>query len=526
MSCAGSLRLLMKVCEPLNWKALVGSSPRYNLLRRDYWFGQVDTRPLSLFRIAFGLILLKDALYHLPLADVFYSDTGVVPRRALLEVARADRFSLMDAMPHAWMATLFFLLWVAVALGLVFGFRTRLMTVLNFVIVMSVHERNVYVLTGADTIMRNLSFWMMFIPLGHYYSLDARRARLRGRPLGRTGYAFPLRLMQLQVALVYLFTGILKTYGAAWLNGSAMFYVMQLDAMLLPTGYWFRGVAPDWLLSAMTYFTLAGELLFPLLVFAPVGQPLLRLLGLAFGVLLHLGIGALMSIPDFSAIMISSYIIFLQPEWVEAGERRLRAALRLPPPLPLIEAAPTTSTGPKRARRAAATVAASLAMAGIVWWNLATLDNYGGPVVTMPVPVRSVMWYAGIWQYWDMFAPFPIQVDGWYTVPARFEDGTELDLRTGQPPNDDLQRVVFGPFARWEKFEENMYNNPQDAILLAWGQLYCREYNTRRALPEGRRLATLEIVYRYRRSHAPGQPRNDLTDHLLWRHWCYDQYAS
>lgn len=54
-------------------------NPQYNFLRLDYWFGQVESRPLSLFRIAFGLLVLKNALYSIPLAQLFYSDEGIVP---------------------------------------------------------------------------------------------------------------------------------------------------------------------------------------------------------------------------------------------------------------------------------------------------------------------------------------------------------------------------------------------------------------------------------------------------------------
>ncbi|MCI0349187.1 MAG: hypothetical protein L0Z53_07160 [Acidobacteriales bacterium] len=80
-----------------------------NFLRRGYWFGQIDSRPLSVFRIVFALLLLKDALYHLPLAGLFYSDAGLVPRAVLLDgLARPERFSLMDALGHEWIAAVFF----------------------------------------------------------------------------------------------------------------------------------------------------------------------------------------------------------------------------------------------------------------------------------------------------------------------------------------------------------------------------------------------------------------------------------
>ncbi len=512
------------------WRVLMSSPDEPNSLRRAFWFGRVDGRPASFFRIVFALLLLKDALFHLPLATFFYSDQGVVPRSALLDLARGDRFSLMDALPHPWMATLFFLLWAAVALGLLLGYRTRALAVANFLILLSVHERNVYVLTGADSILRALSFWMIFIPLNAYYSLDARHARRAGRPFERSGYAFPVQMMQLQVAVVYIFAGWLKALGPMWTGGEAMAYIVQLNALLLPFGLWFREVAPAALLTFMTHITIVGELSFVLLVFAPFGQPLLRVLGLLFGLALHTGIALLLSIPDFSVVMIASYLIFLPPSWLAAADDWLRARLHRPaaPELPALPEIAPTAEAARRARlgRIVLTVALALALVGVIWWNVDYLGEYTDPIAPMPDAVETAMWYSGLWQYWDLFSPTPIQVDGWITIPATFEDGRLLDLRTGSPPDDALQHVQFGPWIRWEKFEENVFNWTYEPILRAWGATYCRQYNVIEARPLGERLARLQIVYRYKRSVPPGAPPTPYTNDVLWTHWCFDEYAE
>src|SRR5260221_12997897 len=131
----------------------------YNFFRVDYWIGQIDGRPLSVFRIFFAALLLKDALYHIPLAHWFYSDDGLLPRSVLIGVERSYRFSLMDALASDWMAVLFFIAWAGIVVCLLLGYHTRLMTILNFICVLSIHERNIYVLTSADTVIRVLSFW-------------------------------------------------------------------------------------------------------------------------------------------------------------------------------------------------------------------------------------------------------------------------------------------------------------------------------------------------------------------------------
>jgi len=166
-------------------------------------------------------------------------------------------------------------------------------------------------------------------------------------------------------------------------------------------------------------------------------------------------------------------------------------------------------------------------LTGIVWWNLDGLSSYGyGKAITAPIPdtLRTAVWYTGLWQFWDMFAPVPLQWDGWISIPGQFEDGSETDLVTGAPPTQNPQLFWFGPMARWEKYDENVSRNSYSALLSVWASYYCHLYNDIERRPNGARLATLEIHYYYRPSHAPGEPENAIVDNRLWRHWCYPQY--
>jgi len=43
-----------------------------------FWVGQMDLRPIALFRIAFGLFIAYDLCDLLPIATTFFSDLGVM----------------------------------------------------------------------------------------------------------------------------------------------------------------------------------------------------------------------------------------------------------------------------------------------------------------------------------------------------------------------------------------------------------------------------------------------------------------
>ncbi|HMN30030.1 MAG TPA: HTTM domain-containing protein [Caldilineaceae bacterium] len=194
--------------------------PQYNFFQADYWFGEVDSRPLSPFRICFGALLLKNALYSIPLAQLFYSDEGIVPRAQFwadpTQLSSAH-FSLLNYLPTTWMAILFFVVWAIISLSFLVGYQTRWMAVLTFLWKLSILHRNPFPLSGADHVMTVLSFWMTFLLLNHYYSVDGWLARHRGQAasatMPHTTYAFPLRVIQIQVALIYVLTSYYKWHG-------------------------------------------------------------------------------------------------------------------------------------------------------------------------------------------------------------------------------------------------------------------------------------------------------------------------
>ena len=605
-------------------------APKPHIFQSDYWFGQVDSRPIAVFRILLALLLLKDAFYHLPLSRWFYSDSGIVPRRILFNgLARYARLSLMDMLALDWQATLFFILWILVLLLLLVGYRTRTMTILNFILVLSVHERNVYILTGADTLFRVFSFWLMFAAAGDYYSIDALRQRwrtylatgsgqdLRAPSQPRTAFALPLRIMQIQLVLIYMTTGYLKSISDIWRSGDALFYVLQLDSLLLPPGIWLRDFAPSWLLALFSQMVMVLELSLPLLLLFPFWQPMLRAVGMFGGLLLHGGIALALSIPDFSTGMLVTYVLYFEPKWLVWIDRQLRQNNKLSTVthMPATERYPTlhflllstaseeisvasplrdqsntpehenmvlqvrsadgqTFAGTDAWRQLAGHLPLSklwlwlvrirtfrktvafildhlmpiadaappssapkqeiiwphLAMTGVllpllaitIWWNIeATWQYKEHPIPPPPILIQDITHFIGLWQYWDLFAPTPYLIDGRWIIEGQFENGLTFNLYTDTPMNIEVPPYQFGPDVRWVKFEEVLFNTPEDAIFQTWSEYYCHEYNDVRGAVHGARLEHVQIRYIYRRSHEPGQPRNDLQTDILYDHYCY-----
>lgn len=83
----------------------------------------------------------------------------------------------------------------------------------SWALCLSLWARNPAICGYADTLLRMLLFWSMFLPLGARASLDARRRggpRDAGPVVSLAGAA-----MMLQVAFVYFFTAMQRT-GSDW----------------------------------------------------------------------------------------------------------------------------------------------------------------------------------------------------------------------------------------------------------------------------------------------------------------------
>lgn len=465
------------------------------------WFGQVRTRPLSVFRIAFGLLLLKVAVYYLALGTIFYSDAGVSPLAAVVENYPFRRVSIMHLLTEPWQVTTFFILYILIVICVLVGYKTRFASILNFVFLLSIHVRNPYLLDSADDLMRLLSLWMIFIPLADYFSVDAwlaQRKNPEDTTIPKTTYAFPVRIIQFQVLIVYLFTGIFKLMGPVWRRGEGVWYALQLETLLQPSGALFFELSPLWVLQALSWFTVIVEVTLPFMLIAPFFQPHLKAIGILLGTMLHVGIAVLMSIPNFFPLMVISYLLFVEDSWIswvlsKLGIRPGRYAVAVPNLPPEDDAMPAAIA----LKRGTLTVTLAFLMGVIMWWSFSRLEPRGEPLIELPPQeVRVAMHVAGINQLWRMFSPTPTHTSTWISAVGTTSNGNLLDLRTGETlrslADSSTQDYHFGPNIRWMKYEENLRRNEPEPLLQAMADYYCEQY--RDALENEDELEAVHLI--------------------------------
>jgi hypothetical protein len=116
-------------------------------------------------------------------------------------------------------------------------------------------------------------------------------------------------MIKIQIAIIYLVSGVDKLYSPGWRNGDAIHYMFSLDYLMNPK---LTGVIPDvpLLNFIVSWCVISFEILFPFLIW----NRKTKLWMLAIGTLFHIAISVMLSLVDFGLIMIISYIIFLKDE--------------------------------------------------------------------------------------------------------------------------------------------------------------------------------------------------------------------
>jgi hypothetical protein len=259
----------------------------------DWAFGPIDAAPMAALRIVVGLLTIGWTLSLLPDARTFLGARGL--QRGLPHYD-SGAWVIDLGPPYLSLSVL-----LAAAVALTVGWRTRVASVVVAVLLLAVQRRDPWVLNSGDLLLRELAFFVMLMPAGETWSLDARR---RGRERLRAPWA--LRLVQLQISALYLFSVWAKVSGVTWNNGTAVGIALQLEDLqrfALPAA-----LSTSVLVSALlTYSSLLVEASLAVCLWLPR----LRYPAMVAGIGLHLGIEAALLIGWFSLAVISSYVAFV-----------------------------------------------------------------------------------------------------------------------------------------------------------------------------------------------------------------------
>ena len=535
-----------------------------------------DLRSLATFRIVLALLVLSDLTNRATDLPAHYTDAGIMPRTVLVErVLSPWAFSLDLMNGGALFQALLFAVAALAAFGMLVGYRTRLMTFIVWVLLLSIQLRNPLVNGSESPMLRMLLFWGMLLPLGAYWSVDRARSALP-RPSPRFLSLATFGLL-MQIAFVYWFTAALKS-GPEWRTDyTALYYALSLDQLATPIGHLLLDFPS--LLQVLTFGTFVLEVLGPLLLFCPFFTGPVRT-GAALAIMsLHFGIWLTMDIGIFPWISAFCMVCFF-PTWfwdrastlhsvllrrAEFARRLQLATTRLghaivafskavlpflmnarqllfaDPALhgdPLADhtvgAAPSLAAGtqhdeapaeepePAELRSSLATnLLAFFFIFYILCWNLTTATSFTLPERTVPLGP-----FLGLDQYWGMFAPSPSKEDGWYVIPGELREGRKVDLMPITRDDYGMHRISYEKpqdipatykNEHWRKYLENIYNQDHADQRLYFGQYICRQWNAHHTGADT--LETFQIIYMLEMT-LPDYRQSKPEKVDLWNHTC------
>lgn len=283
-----------------------------------FWFEPRSIAPLVPLRIVLGLVVAFWGLSLVFDATSFLGPDGVLP---IVPEVRA-RVGLLQVFTGDLAAFLVVALLVPAGLAIALGWRTRVATVVAFLLLLSVSRRNPWILNSGDALLRHAVLFLAMTPAGAAISVDRWR-RHRDR-FWEIPVAAPwgLRLIQIQVSTMYLFSVFEKVRGDAWTDGTALADVWRIGDVARYTMPLFLH---DSLLvsNLMTFGTLAIELALAVLIWNRAARPWVIL----SGVLLHLGIEVMMAVGFFSTVSMALYLSFAEPTTAEGWLQRARSRL-------------------------------------------------------------------------------------------------------------------------------------------------------------------------------------------------------
>ena len=127
----------------------------------------IDLRSLALLRVGLAFVVIVDLFQRSLDLKAHYSDLGVLPRWALThEVADKWHFSIHNLNGTSEFEAILFIAHGIIAFLLLVGFKTRLATVLCWILTVSLQSRNPLILSGGDDLLVLFLLWKTLLRIG------------------------------------------------------------------------------------------------------------------------------------------------------------------------------------------------------------------------------------------------------------------------------------------------------------------------------------------------------------------------
>lgn len=449
----------------------------------------LDLRSLAIFRIALGIVLVIDMIDRLKDVKLFYSDSGIPGIQNLVpNLFTQTSFSINNLSGDATFQALILLVTLVLSILFLIGYRTRIVTILVWFLVVSIQNRNFIILQGGDDYIRIVLFWAMFLPLAERFSWDA----IFNKKLKDNRYISPINIAYIfQIIFLYYFAALEKSDPIWYRDYTALHYALNLDIFVTPLGRFLYSLTD--LLKPLTAFVYNIELNVGALLAFPVFNHITRTLGVLLIIGLHIGIGATLDVGPFPWISIAAIIALIPTEAMDKLAELYNKYLSKKADKVKLIAKIKKFTGSVKKKEFTETkltrylqflnsftltlVAVSLTFIIFIWNvnNVKYTINLGEKAI-------SIVNFLRLDQNWSMFSPYPFVDDGWYVISGELENGEEvslwgIDKKTSVNEKPENYYNYF-PNERWRKFMNNLWYDSNHQYRERYLEFMCLEWNS------------------------------------------------
>ncbi len=284
---------------------------------QNFWFKPQSPLAVSLFRILFGLVMLTHiCTQYWQDFHTFFGPNPMIPYDDYIAYwwKKELGINLFEFVPAQdfWHICILVLTAIFTAM-MTIGLFTRFSTFLSYLLFCSLDHQYPFFCNAGDNMERLALFLLFFSRAGDGLSLDSfikNRSKDWRKAVFNPPSSSPWaqRMLQMQLAIAYFSTGLLKINSEYWFSGNGCYIATRLmDFAKFQIPVLLDHRIPLYILCV---FAGAVELALGTLIWIKE----LRYWVILSGVMLHLGIDWLLNIPIFEFVFMSMYVLFVDPE--------------------------------------------------------------------------------------------------------------------------------------------------------------------------------------------------------------------
>lgn len=296
----------------------------------EFWFAPTDPATLSLIRMFTGAMLFYTHLVWSFDLSSFFGPDGWLPLEFMaIEHEGAFTFSYFRYIEAPWLLWTVHLFNLLVFFCLTIGLFSRTVAVIAFISTLSYATRvSPGAFWGLDKINCMLAMYVMLGPCGARYSLDRLWQLQKGSWLEvppSISANLAIRLIQIHLCIIYLFSGLAKLQGQSWWDGAAVWFSIVNQEYQSMNLLWLANYPA--IMDLLTHATVFLEVFYCALVWPRLTRPWILLGVIGIHGFIALGLG----MKTFGLVMLIANLAFISPStvrrWFDPLARRISLAV-------------------------------------------------------------------------------------------------------------------------------------------------------------------------------------------------------